>query len=139
MAENDTPAKRLKWAREHHGGYKTPTDAARGRGWKTSTYLGHENGDRRLTEKAARKYGAAYRIPWNWLMDGGDLHVSKEPQKPTDLPVFVSYRSGEGDKELVEFLTNALYNPTDMPEGSPEEQAIFTLVRYLRRKEVKSK
>lgn len=65
----DSPAQRLRWAREQHGKYKTPTEAARAFGWKVSTYLGHENGDRNPSRAAAKRYGKAYRVRWEWLLD----------------------------------------------------------------------
>lgn len=66
----ETPAKRLQWAREQHGKYNTPTDAAKAFGWTVSTYLGHENGDRNPSRAAAKRYGRAYRVRWEWLLEG---------------------------------------------------------------------
>lgn len=66
----DTPAKRLKWAREQDGRYKTPTKAARAFGWPVSTYLGHENEDRAPSRLAAKKYAKAYRVRWEWILEG---------------------------------------------------------------------
>lgn len=65
-----TPGQRLKWAREQHGSYRTPTDAAKAFGWTVSTYLGHENGDRNPSRNAAKRYARAYRVRWEWLLDG---------------------------------------------------------------------
>lgn len=65
----DSPAKRLRWARQQHGQYSTPTDAAKGFGWIVSTYLGHENGDRNPSREAAKRYARAYRVRWEWLLD----------------------------------------------------------------------
>lgn len=69
----DSPAERLKWAREHKTGHKTASDAARAFGWTVSTYLGHENGDRSPSRKAAKAYGLAYKVPWEWILEGGPL------------------------------------------------------------------
>lgn len=69
----DTPGERLKWAREHKTSHKTATDAARAYGWTISTYLGHENGDRTPSRKAAKIYAAAYKVPWEWILEGGVL------------------------------------------------------------------
>lgn len=66
----DSPANRLKWAREKHGRYSTPTAAANGFGWKVSTYLGHENGDRNPSRAAAIRYARAYHVRWEWLLEG---------------------------------------------------------------------
>ena len=66
----ETPARRLQWARRQHGKYSNPTDAARAFGWTVSTYLGHENGDRNPSRAAAKKYAKAYRVRWEWLLEG---------------------------------------------------------------------
>lgn len=65
----DSPARRLRWARQQHGQYPTPTDAAKAFGWTVSTYLGHENGDRNPSRAAAKRYARAYRVRWEWLLD----------------------------------------------------------------------
>ena len=75
----ETPAQRLVWARKKHGKYSTPTDAARAFGWKVSTYLGHENTDRNPSRAAAKKYAKAYKVRWEWLLEGeGPSTVSQE-------------------------------------------------------------
>lgn len=70
----DSFAKRLRWAREQHGVYKghgAPTAAAEAFGWKVSTYLGHENGDRTGARAATvKKYAKAYKVDWQWLLYG---------------------------------------------------------------------
>lgn len=66
----DTVAKRLKWARERDGRYKSPTEAARAFGWTVSTYLGHENEDRTPSRPTAKKYAKAYKVRWEWLLEG---------------------------------------------------------------------
>lgn len=66
----DSPKERLRWARNQHGKYGTPTEAARAFGWKVPTYLGHENGDRNPSRDAAKRYAKAYNVRWEWLLDG---------------------------------------------------------------------
>jgi SOS-response transcriptional repressor LexA len=80
MDTTDTPAKRLKWAREQKSSYETATAAAKAFGWTVPTYLGHENGDRVPSRKAAIKYGAAYKVPWAWILEGGPLPGSRAPK-----------------------------------------------------------
>ena len=82
----DSPSKRLRWAREQHGRYSTPTEAARGFGWKTSTYLGHENGDRNPSRAAAKRYAKAYRVRWEWLLDNEGPPTAKPGTVATGLP-----------------------------------------------------
>lgn len=73
----DTPAQRLKWARETNSSYSTASDAARAYGWTVPTYLGHENGDRNPSREAAKRYAVAYKVPWDWLLEGGPVPNSK--------------------------------------------------------------
>src|SRR5690349_11202663 len=75
--EMDTPAKRLRWARENRSNYDTATKAALAHGWTVSTYLGHENGDRNPSRTAAKRYGDAYRVPWVWILEGGPIPDGK--------------------------------------------------------------
>jgi hypothetical protein len=49
-------------------GYATGTAAAEAFGWKPSTYLGHENGDRELSKAAARRYGTALKVDPAYLL-----------------------------------------------------------------------
>jgi hypothetical protein len=141
-AKLETPGARLKWARERHGKFEKPTDAARAHGWTVSTYLGHENGDRPLTAKAARRYAQVYKVPWPWLLDGGPLPEKTAPDRPGWLgDLLISYaRNDDGMSAVLKnldptlqarFLMDQVYDPTSMPKGSEEEQAVFTLVRHL--------
>ncbi len=66
----ESPAERLRWARQRHGQYETATQAARAFGWPVSTYLGHENGDRAPSREAAKRYSRAYRVRWEWILEG---------------------------------------------------------------------
>lgn len=74
----ESPAERLKWARKNRSGFATATDAAKAFGWTVPTYLGHENGDRIPSRKAAIKYATAYKVPWAWLLEGGPLPGSRQ-------------------------------------------------------------
>jgi transcriptional regulator with XRE-family HTH domain len=73
----DSPSKRLRWAREQHGKYETPTEAARAFGWPVSTYLGHENGDRNPSRAAAIRYSRAYGVRWEWLLENDGAPLPK--------------------------------------------------------------
>lgn len=73
----DTVDKRLKWARLADGRYKSPTDAARAFGWPVSTYLGHENGDRSPSRPTAKKYAKAWKVRWEWLLEGDGPPTAK--------------------------------------------------------------
>lgn len=75
----DSPHRRLRWARQQHGIYSTPTEAAKAFGWTVSTYLGHENGDRNPSRAAAKRYARAYRVRWEWLLDNEGPPTSGVP------------------------------------------------------------
>jgi transcriptional regulator with XRE-family HTH domain len=126
--ELNTPARRLRWARETKTSYATGTDAARAFGWTVSTYLGHENGDRQPSVKAAKRYAAAYKVPWTWILDGGPAPPTDNQPTPQD-KAFISY-SSEPSKELTDLLNKLC----EVPEGSTEEKAVTTLLRYYYRK-----
>lgn len=81
----DTLAKRLKWARENDGRYKQPAEAAGAFGWKASTYHGHENGDRPGARLATlKRYAKAYKVRWEWLLDGSGSPIAKGGSIPVE-------------------------------------------------------
>lgn len=69
----ETPSKRLRWARIKRGGFDSAAAAAQAYGWNTSTYSGHENGDRNPSRDAAKRYAKAFRVSWTWLLEGEGL------------------------------------------------------------------
>ncbi len=81
-AMGDDVASRLRWARQQHGKYATPTEAARAFGWPVSTYLGHENGDRVPTRANAKKYSARYGVRWEWLLENEGNPTGKAVHAP---------------------------------------------------------
>lgn len=96
MDSLDTPGQRLRWAREHKTNYATATDAAKAFGWPISTYLGHENGDRNPSRDAAKKYGAAYKTPWVWILEGGPLPDRKSARvKSGPIPTIGEVAAGQ--------------------------------------------
>lgn len=121
----DTPAARLKWAREKQGKYKTPTDAAKGFGWTVSTYLGHENGDRNPSRQAAKKYAKAYRVRWEWLLDGEGSPTAKGAGKAQA----VGYvGAGAEITPIDDHAVGAGLEEVDFPPGIPEN-AVLVIVR----------
>ncbi|MEJ6397017.1 helix-turn-helix domain-containing protein [Yoonia sp. 208BN28-4] len=68
---------RLKTARVN-AGYASAQDACDAFGFKYPTYIGHENGHRGITTKAAQRYAQAYRVDSAWLLMG----VSRGKQSP---------------------------------------------------------
>lgn len=77
----DTPAKRLKWARER-AGYDSARAAAGAFGWNASTYSGHENGQREFPIATAKRYGQAFGVGWIFLKEGGPAPQSRQDEKP---------------------------------------------------------
>jgi transcriptional regulator with XRE-family HTH domain len=128
MDDLGTPAKRLRWARDNKTNYSTGTDAARAFGWTVSTYLGHENGDRSPSVKAAKRYAAAYKVPWAWILDGGPLPAPDNQPTPREKTqrVFISHAAGDPlPKELIDLLVK-------LPEGSAEERTVISMLRRLK-------
>ncbi|WP_313195875.1 helix-turn-helix transcriptional regulator [Shinella zoogloeoides] len=60
---------RLKEARLE-AGYKTASEAALATGANVATYIGHENGNRRLTVSTAERYASAFNVRASWLLTG---------------------------------------------------------------------
>ena len=77
------PFERLRKAREA-AGYRSASDAARAMGVPVPTYVGHENGSRKLTSAAAMRYADAFGVGFEFFMipDLGDLSLV-EPRRTT--------------------------------------------------------
>lgn len=117
------PGERLAEARKR-AGYKTGSDAARAFGWPVSTYLGHENGDRIPRIDAAKRYSRAFRVPWTWILDGGEL---PEDYRPT-LPLVGYVGAGA---EVIPFDDHAMgagLDEIEAPPGAPAD-AVAVKVR----------
>jgi phage repressor protein C with HTH and peptisase S24 domain len=82
----DTIAERLRWARER-AGFKGGTQAATAFGWKVSTYLGHENGDRNPSRDKAKRYAERFKVRWEWLLEG----EGQPTARGTPAPVVAGY------------------------------------------------
>lgn len=114
----ELPKDRLKWARER-AGFETPTDAARSRGWIVSTYLGHENGDRIPSRAKAKKYAKAFKVRWEWILEGEGTPTDKAVQ--TIVRGYVGARGrilpiGESDKPKTDDIK--------LPPGAPPDAEV---------------
>jgi phage repressor protein C with HTH and peptisase S24 domain len=107
-------ADRLKWARRTKTQYKTATEAARAFGWPVSTYLGHENGDRSPSRDTAKKYARAYKVRWEWLLEGDgapDAHGGART-------AMIGGYAGAG-AEIHPLSEDELGDHVDLPPGAP--------------------
>lgn len=114
----DTPGKRLKWAREQNTRFETATEAAQAFGWKVSTYLGHENGDRIPSRKNAIKYARAYKVRWEWILEGDGAAMDKRVLKKHA----VGY-VGAG-AEIIPFDSVGGEDDVELPPGAPPETEV---------------
>jgi phage repressor protein C with HTH and peptisase S24 domain len=116
---------RLQWARQNHGRHATPTDAARAYGWTVSTYLGHENGDRKPSRDAAKKYAKAYRVRWEWLLEGEGKPTTGDKARTTSAVGYV----GAG-AEITPFDDHSpgRLEEAEIPPGVPDD-AVLVIVR----------
>lgn len=64
-----SPASRLRESRIS-AGFKSATAAAEHFGWKTPTYISHENGARGFRPVDAEKYARAFDVDAGWLVTG---------------------------------------------------------------------
>lgn len=65
----DTPADRLRAAREH-AGFATAKEAAESMGVPVTTYAGHENGSRGIPAKRAVQYARKFKTTEEWILYG---------------------------------------------------------------------
>ena len=126
----DTPGQRLKWARENKSEYETATAAAKAFGWTVPTYLGHENGDRVPSRKAAIKYSHAYKVPWAWILEGGPLPTSPRRRygmaEEAETPI--AHYVGAGDEVHLIGEDGAIdYTPS--PPGFERDRGAAVIVR----------
>jgi len=121
-----SPADRLKQARGRL--YGTATEAARAHGWKVSTYLAHENGQNRLHEDSAKRYGRAFRVAWTWLLDGeGPDEETAAPDRDESHVVPVMGYIGAGaeiEPEFEQVPPDGL-DQIELPFAVPEEMIAF--------------
>lgn len=110
----ETVADRLKWARKK-AGFDTPTEAARAHEWPVSTYLGHENGDRIPSREAAKRYARAFRVRWDWLLEGGGSPTGK----PATAPVLGYVGAGAQVFPVDDFPQGGGLDEVDLPPGAP--------------------
>lgn len=115
---------RLQWARKK-AKFKTPTDAAKAFGWTVSTYLGHENGDRNPSRVLAKKYARAFKVRWEWLLEGeGSPGIKGSGKAPA-----VGYVGAGAEVQLVDdHAIGAGLEEVDIPPGVPEN-AVLVIVR----------
>jgi len=105
---------RLAWARKKRG-FPTAVEAAEAFGWKQSTYLGYENGDRMPHWTKVRTIARDLGVRWPWLLDGEGLPTGKAPMKMR-LMGYV----GAGN-EIHPFDGDSLGDEIDMPPGMGDE------------------
>lgn len=130
MNRLDSPAARLKWARETRSKYGTATEAARAFGWTVPTYLGHENGDRNPSRSAAMRYAEAYKVPWAWLLEGGPLPDGKKTAAEDDhREVPIAHYVGAGDQVILLDGHDSPIDYTPAPPGYERDKGAAVQVR----------
>ena len=110
----DTIASRLKWARQQ-AGFATATAAARAHGWPVSTYLGHENADRAPSRGSAKRYAKAFKVKWDWLLEGEGSPSFKAPMAP----VLGYVGAGAQVFPVDDFAFGEGLDEVELPPGAP--------------------
>lgn len=118
-----TSAERLQWARKR-AGYETATEAARAFGWTVSTYLGHENGDRNPSRAASKRYGTAFKVRWEWLLEG----EGQPSLRGLKAPVLGYVGAGANITPIDDFPQGEALDEVDLPHGAPVE-AVAVIAR----------
>ena len=120
----NSPGSRLRWAREN-AGYATATDAARAFNWPVSTYLGHENGDRIPSRDKAKRYAQAFKVRWEWILEG---EGSPRTDAPATIPVVGYVGAGSEINPVDDHMQGSGLDETEAPPGTPIS-AVSVLVR----------
>ncbi len=114
----DTIGNRLRWARSR-AGFEKATEAARSSEWVISTYLGHENGDRNPSRETAKKYARAFKVRWEWLLEGeGDPRPL--PTRRGQTPIVGYVGAGAKIHTVDDHEMGAGLDETDTPPDAPE-------------------
>jgi transcriptional regulator with XRE-family HTH domain len=108
--ELDSVAKRIRWAREQHGAYSNAKDAAAAFGWNQSSYYGYENGQRTPGRDMAKRIGCAYRVRWEWLLEG----EGNPTAKPKTAKIIGHVRA---DSTVDLYLDDKITNTAELPPG----------------------
>ena len=120
----ETAGRRLRWARER-AGYATATDAARAFDWPVSTYLGHENGDRYPSRLKAKRYAQAFKVRWEWILEG---EGQPQDDTPTSIPVVGHVGAGAEISPIDDHMLGSGLEEIEAPPGTPAD-AVSVLVR----------
>lgn len=78
-------------------GFSSAGQAAAFFGWKHSTYGSHENGQNRLTEASAQRYGKAFGVSPQWLLDGSAPSGLANDEDPLSAEMMRDGSPGAGD------------------------------------------
>lgn len=84
-------ANRLRDARVQ-AGYSSASAAARAHGWKTSTYIAHENGQNDFGSEQAQEYARAFKTEAEWLVWGRNPPSTGIDAELRQLPTDVSQK-----------------------------------------------
>lgn len=122
----DTPGARLRWARRQ-AGFSTAKEAAKAAGFGEVSFRAYEN-DQHGFSKHATQMARAFKVPVDWLLDGGNLpgnltddgaesltHSPEAIEIEMVRKVDITYAMGDGsvlqdypDVELLPFSLNFL-------------------------------
>lgn len=103
---------RLRMARAAKG-FSSASRAAAFFGWKSSTFAAHESGQNRLTAAAAQRYGAAFQVSPQWLLDGSQPSGLPETKDhPTASPPRGSFAEMEHARFSKEWQPKSHGQPT---------------------------
>jgi len=84
-------SERLREARLE-AGYSSASAAARAHGWKTSTYIAHENGQNDFDAEQAQEYAKALKTTAEWLLWGRNQPATGIDAELKQLPADVSQK-----------------------------------------------
>ena len=130
--KTDLQHERLKTARVAKG-YATAKKFANDHKIPYETYIAHENGKVKLSEKAAKKYSSALGIPLDWLLSGKTEELS-----PGNLTTSIHIRRRLFEKTILAKTVESILDALGKKDESVDFDALFNK-SYIITSEILSK
>lgn len=110
-------------------GYESAQDVCAAFGWKYSTYIGHENGSRGITSKAATRYASALRVAESWLVFGKGNPIDHKYSLSEDGPAPLTFRESDVQTFVgaTATLTATLQKLMELSLPDPRRGFLYTL------------
>ncbi|ENN91112.1 LexA family transcriptional regulator [Bartonella bovis] len=111
------PKDRLKMARKR-AGYPTPSKAARALSiLNVNTLTSHENGNRDISRKMAKRYGEVFNVDPGWILYGESSQDNPSLNESIPLISWVSAGELSEQEGITNFLDCSMIEAVNLPAG----------------------